>query len=518
MVQNMKNLLPQLYRGWPLLALPGPALAYLATSAVGPGVNGDSLRYLSVAQNIRNGLGAVDYALEPLLAWPPFYPLVLSLAPDVYLFAWILNTLLFGLNIYLAGKLAATLLPNFPPAPALAALATLTSWSILRLHTAIFSDALFLAIILGFLNLSARWQSIHQSKRLGAMLILAACAGMVKYPGLALALIGSVVIARSLWSKGPLRALSLGASFSILAGIPLATWVLLHNIMQHGSTFGERGSGLPLDNLTITVEKMLVWFLPFEVIGRASPFVFALALILLAVLLFKPVTWQKLIHQLLTPPFLPVSLFFGIYLLMMIFLVSYAEHKVYYLDRLHIQLFIPLFCILLALFSNAELVWKPQTAPGRLLTISLLFALWLPYPLSNTFTYVRASLNNGEIAGNLYNTLALNQSDIVTYLRAHPLPPSTTLYSNHEGASWLFTRHNTLSMPQGQVNQEKDIDVPQILAAYADWPPARGYIIWFDLGFKQHILHPDNLSSLANIEPLFIGKDGAIYLIEPRTP
>jgi len=73
-------------------------------------------------------------------------------------------------------------------------------------------------------------------------------------------------------------------------------------------------------------------------------------------------------------------------------------------------------------------------------------------------------------------------------------------------------------MPQGQVNQEKNLDVGQILAEYGDWPAAPGYIIWFDLDFKQHVLHPDSLAPLASIEPLFSGEDGAIYWIEPRTP
>lgn len=499
----------------PVIALLGPLLAYIATSAYGPGINGDSLRYLSTAQNIRNGLGVVDYALEPLLAWPPLYAFLLALAPDVYLFGWVSNILLLGVNLYLAGQLAAAVLPDFSPAPTLTALAALASWSILRLHTTITSDAVFLALVLGFLNLAARWQGIQQRKSLGAMLVLAACAGLVKYPGLALALVGGMILARSQWSKHPARAIGLGAGFTVLAGIPLAAWVVLHNLMQHGSTFGERGSGLPLENLTITLEKILVWFLPYSIVGRASPYLLVLALALFALVIFKRQTWKNLLQKLIAPPFLPVSLFFVIYFLMMVFLVSYAEHKIYYLDRIHIQLFIPLLCILLALCISADLAWKPRTTPSHVLTISLLTLLWLAYPVNNTVKYTRACLEQGELANNLYNTRALNESDLIAYLRAHPLPAHATLYSNHEGASWLFTRQNTLPMPQGRVNQQKNLDPQTILNDYANWPPLPGYILWFNLDFKSHILHPEALTPLAKITPVFIGESGAIYQIIP---
>jgi hypothetical protein len=511
----MKQFTSKLLRAWLLLALLSPILVYIATSTYGPGVTGDSLRYLSTAQNIRTGLGVVDYSLNPLLAWPPLYSLILTTGPDVYLFGWALNILLYAVNIYLAGKLAATLLPEFAPAPALVALAALASPSILRLHTSIAPDPLFLAIILAFLILAAHWQATMEPKTLGVMLGLAACAGLVKYPGLSLALVGGMIIALRQWPKHPLRALGTGGLFTALAALPLAGWVFLHNFLQYGSMFGERGSGLPIENLTITLEKMLYWFLPYSIVGQTGPFLLLIVLALLSLILFQPAVWKKLFRKLITPEFLPTSLFFLIYFLMMIFLVSYAEHKDYRVDRLHILLFIPLTIILLALFIQAEPTWKPRIAPDRMAVISLLALLWLAYPLNNTIKYMRASLENGEIAGNLYNTRALNQSDIVGYLRANPLPGDATLYSNHEGAAWFFTRRNALSMPQGQVSDKDNVDLPTTLASYLSWPSAPGYIIWFDLDFKRHILHPDNLTSLAEIEPIFIGEQGAIYRVEP---
>ncbi|MFO7585838.1 MAG: hypothetical protein R6W69_14015 [Anaerolineales bacterium] len=509
-----------LLRAWPMLALLAPIQAYLATSTYGPGVTGDGLRYLSTAQNLRDGLGVVDYSLSPLLAWPPLYPLILTLGADIFLFAWAVSLFLYALNVYLAGRLAATLFPDFAPAPALVALVTLASPSILRLHTSLGPDPLFLALVLAFLLLAANWQTSISEKadyKLPVLLFLAAAAAMVKYPGLALALIGGILLLTRYWRTDKVCAIFFSGAFALLSSLPLAAWVILHNFLKYGSFFGERGGGHPFDNLTITLEKLLYWFIPYSIVGSTGPFLLLAGLVLLAALCFKPKIWKKLFAKIIAPAFLPTSLFFVVYFGMMLFLVSYAEHKDYRVDRLHILLFIPALLFLLSLFEQAEIRWQVKRFPiRRALLISLLVLVWLVYPLNNTVKYVRASIANGELAGNLYNTRALNESDIVAYLRANSLPHDATLYSNHEGAVWFFTRRNALNMPQGPRSEKDNFDLPAILDAYQDWPPAPGYIVWFDLAelnFKEHVLPPEELAPLVEIKPIFIGQDGAVYQI-----
>ncbi len=508
-------------RAWPLLALLAPFQAYLATSTYGPGVTGDGLRYLSTAQNLRAGLGVVDYSLTPLLAWPPLYPLILALGSDVFLFGWVFSLFLYGINIYLAGRLAATLFPGFAPAAALVSLVTLASPSILRLHTSIGPDPLFLMLILTFLLLMANWQTTIRSK-IGyaavALHLLAATAGMVKYPGLALALIGGILLFLRYWQVDTVRAIFFSIFFAILSSLPLAAWVILHNFLKYGSFFGERGGGHPFENLTITLEKLLYWFIPYSIVGRTGPFLLLAGLVLLAALCFKPETWKKLLAKISAPAFLPTSLFFVVYFGMMLFLVSYAEHKDYRVDRLHILLFIPVLLLLLSLFEQGEIRWRPKNGPSKVLIVSLAVLVWLAYPINNNVKYVRASISNGELAGNLYNTRALNESDIVKHLQVNPLLENAALYSNHEGAVWFFTRRNTLNMPQGPRNEKDNFNLPAILNEYQDWPPAPGYIIWFDLpelNFKEHVLRPEQLAPLAEIRLIFSGENGSIYRIGP---
>jgi hypothetical protein len=197
---------------------------------------------------------------------------------------------------------------------------------------------------------------------------------------------------------------------------------------------------------------------------------------------------------------------------MMIFLVSYPEHKSYIVDRLHILLVIPIWLFILSLAMMGRLR-LPIPKTTTLLVLAVL--LWLVYPLYNTAKYIRLSREHGEIANNLYNTREINQSDVVAYMQINPPPKDIVIYSNHEGAAWFYLRQNIQSMPQGDRSDEAQVDAETVLAAYTNWPPEPGYIVWFDLPFKQHILPPEALTPLATITPIFNGKGGSLYQVEP---
>jgi hypothetical protein len=205
-----------------------------------------------------------------------------------------------------------------------------------------------------------------------------------------------------------------------------------------------------------------------------------------------------------------------LYGLTLLFLVSYSEHSDVRVDRLHIAMIFPVLAFLVSALETLRLRWKnplPASLTGILLLLA--FLAWTLYPINNTRKYVTRSLAQGETDNNLYNTRALRESDVVRYLEVHPFAPGEVLYGNHEGAVWFYTRHNVLGMPQGDRANEENPDLPQIFETYKDWPPQPGYIVWFNLGFKLHILPPKDLSPLALITPVFEGDLGGIYQVTP---
>src|SRR5258705_9200105 len=60
------------------LALALMVLGGIATSRYGAGVSSDSVAYLAVAQNLRDGNGFYDHGGSPLLSLAPPYPMVFA--------------------------------------------------------------------------------------------------------------------------------------------------------------------------------------------------------------------------------------------------------------------------------------------------------------------------------------------------------------------------------------------------------------------------------------------------------
>ena len=61
------------------LALAGVGLVLLSTARYGAGLSPDSVAYLDVARSLASGKGFVSHTGEPLVWWPPLYPMLLAL-------------------------------------------------------------------------------------------------------------------------------------------------------------------------------------------------------------------------------------------------------------------------------------------------------------------------------------------------------------------------------------------------------------------------------------------------------
>jgi hypothetical protein len=352
------------------------------------------------------------------------------------------------------------------------------------------------------------------------MCFLAIFASMVKYPGLVLSVTGSFLVAVYYFRQQRRRVGMLGAGvFSLISILPLLGWVLFHNYLMYGSFFGDRGYAEPLGNLYIIAEKILYWFIPYSIIQRVTSYGLLLLILLTALIIIQPASWKRWFDRLLGNEILPMLLYAVLYGLSLVFLVSYAEHKYFRVDRLHIALVFPLLVFLVSAVDSLRFRWTFLFTVSSFLSsvvAVVCFFAWLSYPVYNTYKYINRSLVAGETDNNLYNTKALRESDIVAYLENNPFSPDEILYSNHEGAAWFYTRHNVLGMPQGDRANEEDQDIAKVLDDYRDWPPEAGTVIWFYLDFKLHIIPPEDLMPLAVITPVYQSNSGNVYQVVPR--
>jgi hypothetical protein len=138
-----------------ILSAAGIVLCTLATSKYGAGVAGDSIHYLSVAQNLLRGRGFIDYTDGPLILFPPLMSIILAglawvFKADVFIVGWILNIVLLGVNIFLSGLVLERIFPDRRVYFYISSMIVFTSASMLRMHASVLSDPLFFTMMLLF--------------------------------------------------------------------------------------------------------------------------------------------------------------------------------------------------------------------------------------------------------------------------------------------------------------------------------------------------------------------------------
>ena len=244
------------------------ALCATATSKYGAGVSSDSTKYLSVAQNLLEGNGLYDHKGFPLLSWPPLYPILLAglsllTGLDVFLAGWYFNVVLWGLNVFLSGVIFYRVFTDKPFYACLASIFVLLSLSSLRIHATISSDPFYLTLTLGFLIAVDGYVRERSSRAFAWMVLFSVLAPLLRYVGLAITVTGGMVILIE-HRRSTRTLLRDGFVLGLLSILPIAWWLVVHNIMMHGSLWGLESQ--PVDvgqNVSLAFTKMLHWFVPY---------------------------------------------------------------------------------------------------------------------------------------------------------------------------------------------------------------------------------------------------------------
>jgi len=149
------------------------------------------------------------------------------------------------------------------------------------------------------------------------------------------------------------------------------------------------------------------------------------------------------------------------------------------------------------------------------LVVIIVFALWLIYPVFSVYKYVGLARAKGDVTYNRYNTRAMHQSNIVRVLQDIGKEDGQTIYSNYQAAAWFYTRKNVSESPRGSILEK--INVDNLLKTYQGWPWDKpGYLVWFLPNDYKHVLGPQNLARLADLELIYKDKDGEVYRVRAR--
>ncbi len=113
--------------------------------------------------------------------------------------------------------------------------------------------------------------------------------------------------------------------------------------------------------------------------------------------------------------------------------------------------------------------------------------------------FIRQSRAEGVISYNQYNTRALHESELIRVLSSFSDNMDQTLYSNYPAGVWFFTRRNVAESPRGTIIDELNIE--ELSVTFQGWPWDKpGYLIWFLPNEYDHVLEPDILNKLADLQ------------------
>lgn len=503
------------------LAVIAMILCGVATSKYGAGVSSDSTKYLSVAQNLLVGNGLYDHRGAPLLSWPPLYSMILAglsllTGLDVFVAGWYFNVFLLGLNIFLSGIIFSRVFSERPLYAYLASLFILLSISSLRIHANISSDPFYLTLTLSFLIAVDDYIKRRSYRAFAWMVLISILAPLQRYIGLAITVTAELVILVE--NRKSIRTmLRDGFILGMASVLPIAWWLLVHNIMTYGSLWGLTSQIVePGKNTSLALTKMLHWFVPYldflmPVLTRPLIPLGILALLLFLVNRKNKEGARAWIHSFTHPSVYPTMIYAIVYFLAVALTIVTDDHRDLFSDRYYVILLVPTAIFLL--FTFEHLVAPHLQLPSQQVAAALvlIFALWTIYPVYSFREYLIKSRVQGEASGaNMFNGRTYHEMGVVAEMQSLSAEqPHQTFYSNYVDAVWFFTRRPVALLPF-----VTDGDPAQ---AYAGWPYDRpGYIIWFEPNEYKHYLAPKEIEKFANLELIYQGTGGKIYYVEAR--
>jgi hypothetical protein len=506
-----------------IISLAGGGLVLLATSLYGAGVSADAAKNMSTAESLLVGRGFFSHTGEALVYWPPLYPLLLAglsalTGWDVFVSGWYLNVMVMAFNVFLSGLLLYAAFREKPVYAYLGGLFVLGSESALRIHANVSSDPLYITFSLIFLLAANRYMEKRSIRALWLMTVCSALAMLQRWLGASLLAMGGLVILFARWKEwrtflrdGFLMAASL---------LPVGGWIYFHNI-SHYQTFWGNDSP-PLDswvNFEFSLTKMMHWFMPYH--PRLKPILYNPLVVLgvfaiLLLLIGRKQDWAAWWRRLWQPNVFPTVFFLPFSLVGIALIIVTGDHRDPYSDRYYVGFLASLIMFLFITIDTLVLPRLQVDMRKSHMVVAALFGIWfLFYPTYSLYKYLSASLANGEASNyNYYNNRAFNENPAIPVIQELVEEnPNAYFYSNYADGMWFYTRCNAPLMPRSSAN----MDLAEIRANYTGWPGDKpGYILWFLPNEFKHVVPPELLAEIADVELIFESERGLVYSVGAR--
>ena len=480
----------------------GFIIIYLFTLHGGIGISPDSIAYTGTARSIVAGNGFFLYNDSPLVDFPVFYPLFLSLVIfltqlDIILYAPVLNGLMFATVIFLSGCIMERFIHRSKWYKIILLIAIVTSPSLIEVYSMLWSETLFIIWTLLFFFALHRYYKSHSVTALITMAVVAAMAFDTRYAGITLIATGEILLffdKKLKWKQKTVHLMLFGA-----IGCSLVVINLIRNAFATGLLTGQRQKGVtPLtDNIAYSGNVLTDWsslwgnsHLFFVIVGIAIVAVFVWIFI-------KNTIKDKDYHSFENS----VTAFFIVYVSFIILSSTISRYEQIN-NRLLSAAFLPfLWGITYKVPGWIRALSKKRHKWGLgVICLVIAVAVYADYYAINAENY--SYMRETGIPG--YTEDCWRQSPTVNYIQHNHsfFNSDSEVYSNHNQAVYFYTNHPVDMVPERAYKsdvQEFNEESPVV-------------IIWFFADPNPDLLTLQEIRRHKTLRPLHTFSDGVIYV------
>ncbi len=498
-----------------LLSLSGVAAALLATRW-GVGLSPDSTDYITAARGLLAGRGLQVWGPEgsfvPLTHHPPFFPMTLSMIGLVGIEplegARLLNSVLFGLNIFLAGLVIDRLIGDgdLRAVTIVGAFFVLSSHTLLLVHTMAWSEPLFLFLGLSGLAMLALYLEEGGGRFFHAAALAVGLAFLTRYLGVALAAAGVCAIFLLSKKRWPARTCE-AALFLLLASLPVLLWSLRGALLTGAPTDRQFGfHPLSLRHAAHFLDVLAAWVAPATTPRLVKGVLLLVILPAFAWTCSRP-PWKLARGEPFPAICLLLSLSALFYCLALAASISFFDAA----TPVDYRILSPLFLFGLLLTVHAVRDLSRRARAKGVTRIAIAAALLL---LAALYAYraVRFTVE-GYVSGRGFTAREWRESKTMERIKA--LPPPAPVYSNAYDAVFFFTGRTAVRIPYkfhtgaSVGNADYESDLSRMKRRMIKEGGRLAY--FYTVPWRRHFAAEEELVEKLGLRLLSRDTDGAIY-------
>jgi len=413
----------------------------------GLGLVNDSYAYVSGAINLLKGNGYSQFSgggeISPITHFPPMFSILLALVDlikiDILFAARLVVLLLFALNVILVGITLLTITRRYSVS-LLGAFLSATSGVFLRTHSMLMSEPLF--ITLSLTSSLCLYISFLHKRRTSLIMagVLAGCATLTRYAGLASIVTALLTIA---FFRRKVKLVLADSLFYILGALPLViSWGLRNELLTGTVANRQLLWHLPSwSNIELGMFNFLAWIFPrgfLSWLQAQKYFAYALTLFIGFVFLWLVITTLRSLYRCSQPDgqadagdklfiyhLVYVVIYLGVILATMIFFDASTRFENRILAPMEVSFLI---VVLAALAKWSER--RPLFQKVLVIAFLVIFS----------WSWVREGGDTVELLsldGQGYASLSWKNSSTIEYIRN--LPPEKIIYTNKNTGVFLQT-------------------------------------------------------------------------------